>query len=62
VFLCFGLHSVICFLAWSICSLSVGHSLVQLANILIFKPQMLLKWHRELVQRKWTFANNRRVD
>jgi hypothetical protein len=25
--------------------------------VLIFKPDTLLRWHRELVRQKWTFAN-----
>jgi putative transposase len=25
--------------------------------LLIFKPETLLRWHRELIRRKWTFAN-----
>jgi putative transposase len=25
--------------------------------VLIFKPETLLRWHRELVKKKWTFAN-----
>ena len=27
--------------------------------VLVFKPETLLKWHRELVRRKWTFAPKR---
>ncbi|HSH77975.1 MAG TPA: integrase core domain-containing protein [Herpetosiphonaceae bacterium] len=27
--------------------------------VLVFKPETLLKWHRELVRRKWTFTNQR---
>ena len=30
-------------------------------NILIFKPATVLKWHRELVRRKWTFQQRRQV-
>jgi len=26
--------------------------------ILIFKPDSVLRWHRELVRRKWTFKRN----
>ncbi len=29
--------------------------------VLLFKPDTLLKWHRELVRRKWTFKNKGRV-
>ena len=25
--------------------------------VLIFKPETLLRWHREFVRRKWTFVN-----
>src|SRR6266545_83521 len=25
--------------------------------MLIFKPETLLRWHRELVRKKWTFSN-----
>ena len=25
--------------------------------ILIFKPETLLRWHRELIRKKWTFSN-----
>ncbi len=28
-------------------------------SVLGFKPETLLKWHRELVQRKWTFTHRR---
>jgi putative transposase len=34
-----------------------GRRLDQL--ILLFKPETVLKWHRELVRRKWTFARRR---
>ena len=27
--------------------------------VLLFKPETVLKWHRELVRRKWTFARTR---
>jgi putative transposase len=55
---------------WEKCLLAVlfvqlrqtsGRSRAHLAKILIFKPQTLLNWHRELVRRKWTFKNHRRV-
>ena len=26
-------------------------------HILLFKPDTILRWHRELVRRKWTFLN-----
>ncbi len=29
--------------------------------VLVFKPETLLKWHRELVRRRWTFSSRRRV-
>ena len=25
--------------------------------VLIFKPETLIRWHRDLVRKKWTFAN-----
>jgi putative transposase len=28
--------------------------------MLVFKPETVLKWHRELVRRKWTFQNTKR--
>src|SRR5436853_557280 len=55
---------------WEKCLLAVlfvqlrhttGRSRAQLAKLMIFKPQTLLNWHRQLVRRKWTFRNNRRV-
>jgi len=27
--------------------------------VLVFKPETVLKWHRELVRRKWTLAGRR---
>ena len=37
-----------------------GHSRQQLTqSILIFKPETVLGWHRELVKRKWTFKQQR---
>jgi len=38
-----------------------GRSRAQLGEILIFKPQTILNWHRDLVRRQWTFINKRRV-
>ena len=29
--------------------------------VLIFKPDTLLRWHRDLVRKKWTFANTPKV-
>src|SRR4051794_39071186 len=55
---------------WEKCLLTVvfirlkqitGRSRAQLDKILIFKPQTILNWHKELVRRKWTFSNHRRV-
>src|SRR5205814_5369637 len=49
---------------WEKCLLAVllvqlrqvtGQARAQLGKILIFSPQTLLNWHRELVRRKWTF-------
>ena len=34
-----------------------GRRLEQL--VLLFRPETVLKWHRELVRRKWTFARRR---
>jgi transposase InsO family protein len=33
----------------------------QLAGLLIFKPETVLKWHQDLVRRKWTFKPSRQV-
>ena len=53
---------------WEKCLLAVllvhlrqitGRSRAQLGKILIFNPQTILNWHRELVRRKWTFAKQR---
>jgi hypothetical protein len=34
----------------------------QLKNIIrIFQPETILRWHRELVRRKWTFPNQAKV-
>jgi len=30
-------------------------------SLLLFKPATLLKWHRELVKRKWTFQRRTKV-
>jgi putative transposase len=30
-------------------------------SLLIFKPDTVLKWHRELVKRKWTFNSDDKV-
>jgi hypothetical protein len=49
---------------WEKCFLAVlfvhlkqvtGCSQAHLGKLLIFKPQTILNWHRELVRRKWTF-------
>src|SRR5215475_10655885 len=52
-----------CFLAVLLVQLKqvTGHSRTQLGKLLIFKPQTILNWHRELVRRKWTFQHHRRV-
>lgn len=37
-----------------------GHSRRQLANfVLIFRPETVIGWHRQLVRRKWTFKQQR---
>ncbi len=36
---------------------SVRHRLGQI--VLVFKPETLLKWHRELVRRQWSFTSRR---
>jgi putative transposase len=55
---------------WEKCLLAVvlihlkqitGQSKAQLGKILIFNPQTILNWHRELVRRKWTFAKHAHV-
>src|SRR4051812_2000306 len=52
-----------CFLAILLVQLKqvTGRSQAQLGKVLLFKPQTILNWHRELVRRKWTFQHNRRV-
>lgn len=52
-----------CFLAVLFVQLKLvtGRSRAQLGKLLIFKPQTILNWHRELVRRKWTFHHGRRV-
>src|ERR1700730_7009961 len=43
-----------CFLSVLLVQLKqvTGHSGAQLGKLLIFQPQTILKWHRELVRRK----------
>src|SRR5712692_2032970 len=36
-----------------------GHSRLN-EVMLVFKPETVLKWHRELVRRKWTFQGSKR--
>src|SRR5512142_830986 len=50
-----------CFLAVLLVQLKrvTGLSRTQLGKLLIFKPQTILNWHRELVRRKWTFQHRR---
>ena len=50
-----------CFLAVLLVQLKQvsGRSRAQLGKILIFTPQTILNWHRELVRRKWTFQDRR---
>ena len=37
-----------------------SHARTRLSQIvLLFKPETVLKWHRELIRRKWTFARTR---
>src|SRR5262245_45907596 len=52
-----------CFLAVLLVRLrqTTGRSGAQLAKLLIFTPQTILNWHRELIRRKWTFQDNHRV-
>ncbi len=52
-----------CFVAVLLVQLKrvTGHSRAQLGKLLVFKPQTILNWHRELVRRKWTFQNHRRI-
>src|SRR5512143_3945584 len=52
-----------CFLAIVFVQLKqvTGRSRAQLGKVLIFKPQTILNWHRELVRRKWTFQNQRQI-
>ncbi len=55
---------------WEKCFLAVllvqfkqvtGCTRAPLGKLLLFKPQTILNWHRELVHRKWTFRHHRRV-
>jgi transposase len=40
---------------------ATGWTLKQLGQVLgLFQPQTVLKWHRELVRRKWTFRQSNR--
>jgi putative transposase len=40
---------------------ATGWSLKQLAQVVrVFQPETVLKWHRELVRRKWTFQQSKR--
>jgi putative transposase len=52
-----------CFLAVLLVQLkqATGRSRTQLGKLLIFKPQTILNWHRELMRRQWTFQHNGRV-
>src|SRR5258708_5434070 len=52
-----------CFLAVLLVQLKqvTGQSRSQLGKLLLFKPQTILNWHRELVRRKWTFQHIGRV-
>lgn len=43
---------------FSRCSEGTGKRLDQV--ILLFKPETVLRWHRALVRRKWTFPRDRR--
>jgi len=39
-----------------------GQNIQQLSDILrIFRPETVLKWHRELVRRKWTYRHRARA-
>jgi hypothetical protein len=51
-----------CFLAVLLVRLKqvTRHSHAQLGKLL-FKPQTILNWHRELVRRKWIFQNDPHV-
>jgi len=52
-----------CFLAVLLVQLKqvTGRSRAQLGTILIFTPQTVLNWHRELVRRQWTFQHKGRI-
>ena len=52
-----------CFLAVLLVQIKqiTGHYRAQLSKLLIFEPQTILNWHRELARRKWTFQNHRRI-
>ena len=41
---------------------TTGHNLQQLSDIIrIFRPETMLKWHRELVRRKWRYRHQARA-
>ena len=52
-----------CFLAVLLVQLkqATGLPRSQMGKLLLFKPQTILNWHRELVRRKWTFQHKGRA-
>ncbi len=52
-----------CFVAVVLVQLKqvTGRSRTQLGKLLIFKPQTILNWHRELVRGQWTFQHSGRA-